>query len=270
MTERLAFTMIPRLRRLTIAIYSDQPHLLIPWAQLTDLTLECDSLDLILDIMAQCTALTHASIMIAVGPDQVSAQRPPFALGHLHTLSLLFICPQPMAHFLGSVLTLALEELRLNTLGPHDRIQLEAPLAAYLARSPNITRLDIRCGSRWLTSHELIVILRHTSHLTHLELSFHNRHSLDDALLDALSYKAGAAPLVPHLHHLVLFNIREDATAALEHMLSSRWQADAEVASAPPAVARWSQVVLWGEYSKQFMDSMEMLQRKGLPLEIKS
>ncbi|KAF7357505.1 F-box domain-containing protein [Mycena sanguinolenta] len=269
MTERPAFAMVPRLRKMSITIYSDEPDVLIPWAQLTYLTLDCDTLDIILDIMTHCTALTHASIGTRAMHNYIGAHRPLLALCHLHTLSLQFICSELMVHFLGSVSAPALQELHLNASDLSDSIQFEKPLA-FLVRSPNITRLDVRCGSVGPTSHEVIVVLRHTPRLTHLEL--HDRRSLDDTLFDVLSYKAGVAPLVPHLHSLVLDRVVDPdgfAEEALEHMLASRWQADGEVTSGPPTVARWSYVGVGGyRYSEQLMNTVEMLQRKGLPLEL--
>ncbi|KAJ6466219.1 hypothetical protein C8R45DRAFT_1106478 [Mycena sanguinolenta] len=271
MSEFPALTMVPRLRKSRMSIQSDEPHILIPWAQLTDLNLDSNSLDIILGTMVKCTALIYASIHTSSSSVHIGAQRSPLTFCHLHILSLRFDCPQSMAQFLGSVSTPALEELDLSFLRIQRRVKLEVPLAAFLARSPNITRLRIACGLRGLPSHHLIAVLGRTPRLTYLRLAFLHRHSLDDALLGALSYKDGVVPLVPHLRNLDLVAIKEDGftTVAFEHMLASRWHADAEATSAPPAVARWSHVVLWDEYSQRLMDSMEMLQHKGLPLEIK-
>ncbi|KAF7357522.1 hypothetical protein MSAN_01348500 [Mycena sanguinolenta] len=116
-------------------------------------------------------------------------------------------------------------------------------------QSPNITRLELQCGWCAPTSHELINALEHTVDLTHLKLAHPFKHSLDDILLDALTCKDGFAPLIPHLHNLVLYRIMDKdgfAREALERMLVSRWPADAEITlhSGSPAVARWTHVEL--------------------------
>ncbi|KAF7357520.1 hypothetical protein MSAN_01348300 [Mycena sanguinolenta] len=271
-----AFTMAPRLRKFSMTLHSNETQVLVPWAQLTDIDLDSESPDIILDILAQCTALTRVSICTSGWPSSTPPQltQAPLALNQLHTLSLDVGYPQHVTHFLDLLSGPALRTFHLNFSEMQTRIgqpELEsAALTSFLIRSPDITSLDIRCGPQGLASHQLIATLEHTPCLTHLKLAYVGRNSFDDALVDALSYKdgLGAAPLVPHLHDLVLENIDENGfgKAALERMFLSRWWADGEIMSGPPAVPRWSYVGLWGKYSEQFMDSMETLQRKGLPL----
>ncbi|KAJ6466216.1 hypothetical protein C8R45DRAFT_1020924 [Mycena sanguinolenta] len=277
MAESPALTMVPRLRKLNITIDSDRPCVLVPWSQLSDLALHCDSIDFIIDIVAQCPTLTHVSLMSLITPqhtsDVTAAQptRPFLTLNHLHTLSLDFKYPQHISQFLASVSAPALKEFHLKFWQMERGMRAEVPLTAFLVRSPNITRLRVDCGSTALASHDMIVVLENTPRLTHLHLACLWEYSLDDTLLEALLCRDGVAPLVPHLHNLVLNNINEDgfATEALENMFLSRW-ADSELLTQPgtPAVARWSRLVLEGESSKEFVDSMEMLRRKGLPLEL--
>ncbi|KAF7357543.1 F-box domain-containing protein [Mycena sanguinolenta] len=245
-SESPALTMVPRLRKLTMTLYSDEPHVLSPWPQIIDLTLDSNSPNLILDILAQCTGLTHTSICTSGWPVYVAAQleQPPLAFSHLHTLSLEFGYPQHVMGFLGSLSAPVLETLHLNFLEMQDKMQSKLSLAPFLMQSPNITRLEIRCGQDALTSHELIVALEHTVHLTHLKLVDPYEHSLDDALIDALTYNDDVATLVPNLCYLVLDNIDEDgiSTAALERLFVSRCHLE-----------------LWGKFSKEFVDSMETL-----------
>ncbi|KAF7367561.1 hypothetical protein MSAN_00819200 [Mycena sanguinolenta] len=271
-SESPALTIAPCLRKARITIASDRQHFLIPWAQLTNLTLYCDSIDIILDILAQCTTLIYASLLTSVwfldvAPAQLT--RAPFTLRHLHTLSLDFGYPDHARQFCGVVSAPALEKLHID-FSTMRGIHLEVPLTALLVGSSKITRLEISSGPYAPTSHELIVALGHTTHLTHLKLAYPHDYSFDDTLIEALSCKDGVAALVPHLHDLVLDDIIEDgfATDALENMLVSRWRTDAEIRSGSSAVARWSHVVLRGRYSEQFMERMKLLQRKGLPLKL--
>ncbi|KAJ6466209.1 hypothetical protein C8R45DRAFT_1020879 [Mycena sanguinolenta] len=269
-SESPALTMAPRLRKSNITMQSDKPHMLVPWPQLTHLTLDCESPDSILGIIAHCTTLIHASLCTSgwyfdAPMAQSTATRPLLAL---RTLSLLVGRPEHMTQFVDALSAPALEELYLDFMRMHWQGTMQAAsLARFLIRSPNITRFDLR-RSWALTSHELIVVFGHTPRLAHLRLAHLRGRSLDDTLLHALSYKDGVAPLVPHLHHLVLIDIEEDGFAgdALEHMFVSRWWTDAEITSSPPAVARWShlELELRDRYSEEFMESMERLQRKGL------
>ncbi|KAF7357519.1 F-box domain-containing protein [Mycena sanguinolenta] len=294
-TVPLALTTALRLRKLNMSICSTRVLVVTPlWAQLTDLTLRFNSLDnAIFDIMAQCTALTRATIRtsgwyVDAATAQLPRLRAPLAFYHLHILRLDFGALQDYA-FWGSVSAPALKELHLNFSKIQDRMQSATPLTSFLIQSPNITRLEIQCGAQALTSPVLIEVLGHTPHLTHLELIYPHpdtlidhtphltvtprefTHSFNDALIEALSYKNGVTPLVPHLHDFRLSNVDENefATEALAHLFFSRWHADAEITSGPPAVARWRRVEVRGDfYSEQIRDSMEMLQRKGLPLEL--
>ncbi|KAJ6466268.1 hypothetical protein C8R45DRAFT_1021108 [Mycena sanguinolenta] len=260
----------PRLRKTRLTIWSDAPPVLIPWAQLTNLTLTSDSPNIILEILAQCTTLTYAYIRTPAWRAYVAPQlKQPLPSSHLHTLSLDFGYPEHMMHFLGSLSTPALEALHLNFTWVRDAMESEEPLAGFLIRTPNITRLEILSGRHALTSHELIAVIEHTPGLTHLKLAFSRYHFLDNALIDALSYKDDVAPLVPHLHNLVLNNIHQNgfSTDALEHLFVSRW-ADATSSSGLPSVARWSHLELRGKYSEESANMMEKLQRQGLPLEL--
>ncbi|KAF8208427.1 hypothetical protein K438DRAFT_1812210 [Mycena galopus ATCC 62051] len=95
-----SFTTVPRLRKLSIGIYPDAlPELpsmysnalpnLIPWAQLTHLSLNCDLADITFDILALCANLVHASVT-SPGWESLLEARPDISLGHLRTFSLSF------------------------------------------------------------------------------------------------------------------------------------------------------------------------------------
>ncbi|KAF7363812.1 hypothetical protein MSAN_01039100 [Mycena sanguinolenta] len=67
-----SFTSVPRLKKLFMQIHSKALPILLPWAQLIDLTLVSDFLRLTLDILAQCTELTRATIHTTALPDPPS------------------------------------------------------------------------------------------------------------------------------------------------------------------------------------------------------
>ncbi|KAJ6466248.1 hypothetical protein C8R45DRAFT_483885 [Mycena sanguinolenta] len=267
------FTMVPRLRKFSMNLLSTRTQVIVPWAQLTDITLDCDSPDVILDILAQCTRLMQVSICTSGWFSSTSSRltRHPFALSQLHTLSLDVGYPQHVAHFLDPLSAPALRSLQLRFGVMRDSMQSAAPLIAFLMQSSNITRLKILDGPCGLTSHQLIVVLEHTRRLTHLTLAYATVVSFD-ALVDALTYKHGVAPLVPHLRNLFLDYIyHQDGleTSALERMFLSRWWADADASqSHSRAVARWSRVELRGIHSEPLLESIQALQLKGLPVAI--
>ncbi|KAJ6466231.1 hypothetical protein C8R45DRAFT_1172626 [Mycena sanguinolenta] len=269
------FTTVPCLRKFSMILRypPKEPQVLVPWAQLTDVTLENNSPDLILDILAQCTALTRLSICTSGWPSSTPARlaQRSLAFTQMKTLSIEFGFPSHVTRVLGSLSALAVAELHLNFLkmcNPSQSALEPGNLIAFLIRSLDITRLEIRCGAQGLASHPLITVLEHTPRLTHLQIAYAHRHSFDNALVDALSYKdgPGAAPLVPHLYNLVLDKISEDGFAMvnLARMFVSRWRVDAE--SHSHAVTRWSRAELWGNYSESFVESIQALQQKGLPL----
>ncbi|KAJ6466253.1 hypothetical protein C8R45DRAFT_1079526 [Mycena sanguinolenta] len=214
------FTMAPRLRKFSMTLHSENTPVIVPWAQLTNIKLDSDSPDIVLDILAQCTGLTQVSICASGWNLSTLSQitRHTVALRKLHTLSLHFGFPQYVAHFLDSLSAHALQSLRLNFRRMQGSMQSAAPLTVFLMQSPNLTQLEILCGPCALTTHESIEVLEQVPRLTHLTLGYSRYSYLDDELLDALSYKDDIEPLVPYLHSLVLDNIGEDgvSTDALE------------------------------------------------------
>ncbi|KAJ7366388.1 hypothetical protein DFH08DRAFT_167048 [Mycena albidolilacea] len=116
----LAFT-VPRLRKLSLLIHSDVlPILVMPWAQLVDLTLDCRvhrQLDITFDLLAQCPNLVRASV--STGLVLHGAARDALALSHLRSLSVDYF--EPAGHaaghgasFLDNLSAPVLEELCLD------------------------------------------------------------------------------------------------------------------------------------------------------------
>ncbi|KAJ6466304.1 hypothetical protein C8R45DRAFT_1219414 [Mycena sanguinolenta] len=181
----------PRLRKLALDIYTLSLPIRLPWDQLTDLTLFCDSPHVALDIIPQ-------------------SDRNIFALSHLQSATLRFISSEgDVTPFFGYFSAPALEELCLDfedmIVEDHECWPNSSRFMAFLLRSPHITQLelvDLRYSS--LTSDDILAFLQHTVHLTHLKLTEPCDGCFVDILISALTYHDGVIPLVPHLHHFAL------------------------------------------------------------------
>jgi len=249
-------------------------QIVMPWPQLTDITLSGGSSpETVLGILAQCVCLVKASID-TIGWLQLPQARTDFmALTHLRILSLNFLWKLYFMPLLDRLSVPALEELCLD-FGDMHRTQpwTEAHFTPFQLRSPNITRLELNYSS--LTSSDLRAALRLAPCLTHLKLAYCDQ-CFDDTLINALYYKDGVEPLVPHIHNLVVEGIEENefAETNLAGMIASRWWADDEVTSllALPTVARWRFVQLGTtKFSQHFLDIVEDLRRKGLDIQTSS
>ncbi|KAF8217905.1 hypothetical protein K438DRAFT_1795953 [Mycena galopus ATCC 62051] len=156
----------PRLYKLRICIPTNSSLILLPWAQLMDLTLTVYQPNIAPDVIAQCANLLRASIATpAWGPLPRKYRRP-----YPHTLSL---------DILTSVVHHAVKRWT------------EAHFTPFQLCAPNITQLEL--DSSDLTSDDLRVVIRHAPSITHLTLRWCN-HCLDDALVDSLYYENGMTP----------------------------------------------------------------------------
>ncbi|KAF7354740.1 F-box domain-containing protein [Mycena sanguinolenta] len=90
-TTSISFT-VPRLRKLRINMWSKalRIDIFMPWAQLTDLTLDSYFPDITVDILAHCTSLIQANIRTTGWDVLPEPKQDLFALEHLRALSLLF------------------------------------------------------------------------------------------------------------------------------------------------------------------------------------
>jgi hypothetical protein len=274
----LAFT-VPRLRKLSLRIHSDAlPILGLPWAQLTDFTCTCHRTwsqpDIAFDLLVHCPNLVRASVFTGLVLPGVA--RDALSLSHLRSLSVRYFRPTGHAaghgpSFLDNLSVPMLEELCLGfgKLSASSARWAGAHFPAFQLRTPNITGLELQYST--LTSDELKDVLSHTPCLERLTLK-ECGCCFDDTFIDALRYKDGVTPLVPHLHSLVLELMHENGLAhILASMIASRWWTDIELASnpVPPAVARWTLVRVEGSLEPYFVNIMAGLQRKGIPLEVK-
>ncbi|KAJ7268098.1 hypothetical protein B0H12DRAFT_1229746 [Mycena haematopus] len=258
-----SFTAVPRIWKLCIHFCSNAPlPILVPWAQLTNPTLRADFPDIALDVLGQCPNLIRVAISTAGWNVLPEPRQDILPLSRLHFLSLSFFgSGGHVTPFLDRLSTPALENLYLNFRDMDmGRRWTQAHVTAFQLRAPNMTQLDLWYSS--LTSDDLRTIIRHAPSLTHLELTY-CRACFDDALIDALSYKAGVSPLAPHLHNLYLDDMGDHFTPdILGGMIASRWWTDAELASRliPPAVARWTRIDLWGhDFAEHILDIMKNL-----------
>ncbi|KAJ7366389.1 hypothetical protein DFH08DRAFT_1071912 [Mycena albidolilacea] len=271
----LAFT-VPRLRKLSLHISDALPILSLPWAQLADFTFTCPRSsrpDIAFDLLAQCPNLVQTSVF--AGPVLPGAARDALSLSHLRSLYVYYF--EPAGHatghgasFLDNLLAPVLEELYLDfgKLSARSPRWEGAHFPAFQLRTPNITGLELRCST--ITPDELKDVLSHTTCLERLTLE-DCRRCFDETFIDALHYKDGVTPLVPHLHSLVLkFTLENGLADIMASVIASRWWTDIELASNPdpPAVARWTLVRVEGFLEPHFVNIMAGLQRKGIPVKV--
>ncbi|KAF7357460.1 hypothetical protein MSAN_01342100 [Mycena sanguinolenta] len=266
----ISFTTVPRLRKLIINLidFPAAPQPLVPWVQLTDLTISNRDHDVIFGILAQCANLIAASVTTG-GRQLPQVRRDIVILSQLHTLSLLFECRYSVArHITPFFDNLSTPVLRSLCVKFDDRAQwTQAHFTAFQLRAQcNITQLEF-ARTNWyiardplLTSDDLGAIIRYAPSLTHLKLTGCG-NAFDDAFIRTLyaNYKDGVAPLVPHLHNLVLGSrSRTFSDDILAGMIASRWWTDTQLV--PPTVARWTHVKLdigRNYWSTQFVDILK-------------
>ncbi|KAJ7267703.1 hypothetical protein B0H12DRAFT_120967 [Mycena haematopus] len=257
LTALPSFTTIPQLRALSIHLSSNALPILVPWAQLIDLTLDTDFVTIALDVLGQCTNLITANVSTAGWSVLPEAGQDIVPLNHLHFLTLDFFgLAGHVTPFLERLSTPVLDNLCLDfeMIAIGNEVWTQTSFTTFQLRAPNITHLEFRYSC--LTSDDLRTAIRHAPSLTHLKLN-NCPACFDDALIDALCYKAGVTPLVPHLHYLRLEDIGDNFTKdTLVGMIASRWWTDAELASRwiPPAVARWTRIQLWGDFAQHVID----------------
>jgi hypothetical protein len=260
----------PRLRTLSISSDWLVP---MPWAQLTYLYLTGRrSLDISLGVLAQCTNLVTVSINTS-GWRTVPQPGDMILLNHLRTLFLSFTRTPAQDHFmplLDRISAPSLERLRLYSHPNYTWIK--AQFTVFQLRSPNITEIELNHSP--LTPADLRAVLFHAPSLTHLSVIFCPQ-CIDDTLLRALTYADGVESLVPRLRHLTLFVINPLSEDVLTSMILSRWWTEVDLSSrsAPPSVARWTDINLtvnhrFFKFSRDFMDIMDGLKGDGLRIQV--
>ncbi|KAJ6451579.1 hypothetical protein C8R45DRAFT_1041714 [Mycena sanguinolenta] len=234
----------PRLRKLSIINLTKQaPHIVIPWAQLTELNFTCDRQDGTLEVLTQCTNLIKADITISewspleVGQDIIH-------FSQLQSLQLQFMADKAL--FFDYLSAPVLQELQLvlderGVCLETEFYWIAAHFTAFQLRTPNLTHLEFFSSDEFkITSDDLVAAFHSTSSLTHLKL---NCDCVDDVVIRALHYEDGTPPLLPRLHNLVIGLMASVLTEdVVIGMIASRWWEDTELV--PPLVARWTHLQL--------------------------
>ncbi|KAJ6466434.1 hypothetical protein C8R45DRAFT_1173086 [Mycena sanguinolenta] len=245
-----SFLAVPRLRKLRMSISSSVP-IFVPWRNLTDLTLHhCPSPDSALDVIAQCAGLVKLFVRTVGWSVLPHARQHNLGLHCLHTLSFA-LCQDAeyFTPFFSNLSAPVLQELCLS-FWDMSRVErwTEAHFTAFQLQAPNITRLELQFAD--LATDDFLTAILHAPSLTHLKLF--RCDCFDDAAMTAMHHKDGVTALLPRLHHLVLECMEHVVTDdILAGMIASRWWTDAALASRsdPPAVARWTHVELWFDFS---------------------
>ncbi|KAF7357475.1 F-box domain-containing protein [Mycena sanguinolenta] len=242
----LAFTTVPRLRKLRLINFPRVPQTLVPWAQITDLTLSENPHDVTFGILAMCPNLVVASITTCGFRYHSQIQPNPLVLGQLHTLTLHSMAKSSyVTPFFSHLSTPLLQSLRVNFRDSKRSYWSQTDFTAFQLRAPNIAQLEF-ANSDDFTPGSLEATIRSAPSLTHLTIALCT--GFDDSFIRALRYRDGVPPIAPCLQNLVVHkghyvDVAEDVLAA---MIASRWWTDAEFASleVPPAVTRWTYVEL--------------------------
>ncbi|KAF7357473.1 hypothetical protein MSAN_01343500 [Mycena sanguinolenta] len=232
----------PRLRKLTLKHVGAPVQVVVPWTQLTELTLRCNWPEATFEVLSRCANLITASITFRGFEWSLPAAKHnlPIRFRQLHALTL---CLKSDTHPLDHLSTPVLQKLQLALESQRFTV---AHLTEFQLRAPNITSLEITKPSA-LTSTNLITIVRHAPSLTHLKLTQCD-NCFNDNLIRALHYYDDVPPLAPCLHDLFVCNDRvmDFDEEVLAGMLASRWWSDTEFAADPvlPPVTRWTRVEL--------------------------
>ncbi|KAJ6455361.1 hypothetical protein C8R45DRAFT_845896, partial [Mycena sanguinolenta] len=162
-----SLTTAHRLRKLRIHIGLDALPFLMPWAQLTDLTLNSRFPNIALDILSQCTNLIRATVQTTGWAVLPEAKRDIFVLRHLRALSLSFF--GSAGHVIPALECMsapALEELHLDfgDMRANVACWTEARFTTVQSRAPHITHLELQYS--YLTSSDLRTAIHNAPSLT--------------------------------------------------------------------------------------------------------
>ncbi|KAJ6622699.1 hypothetical protein B0H10DRAFT_876662 [Mycena sp. CBHHK59/15] len=271
-----AFLSAPLLRKATICL-PDISFLLMPWSQLTTLSLTTDSPDRCLEVLQQCTNLVSAEFNTYAWEEdfdtdiQTVATLPNLTALHLSSDSGI------VGHFTPFLRCLTLPALTDFGLSASETLLWPAVVATeFQLRSPLITSLQLLLSA--IDSDELLSVLRCTPLLKSLELIC-CYDCVDDNLLDALRYRASdASHLTPRLDSLLLSEIENSFQESyLEDMIRSRWWSDEQLLlfTSPPPVARWVSLTCTIKESMghpmdlEFVERMEAFRSEGLRLTLR-
>ncbi|KAJ7258741.1 hypothetical protein B0H12DRAFT_434592 [Mycena haematopus] len=248
-----AFYTAERLRRVVLTTQRTS-QLLMPWSQLTEITVTDPSPQHCLDTLVQCMAIVSAKFQTgawAMSPDL--SQRPITTLARLKDLSIS-VTSTTNAFITPFFVCLALPALKILKLDlTLEQVWSSAEFTQFQLRSPNIERLELNReldDDTWaggpIDPPAQLAILQHAPLLVKLFVD-HCMDCFDDSIVGALQYSATqtvhlALKLkVLSLSYAASINFDEDA---LDAMIQSRWWTDEQLLAlpSPPEVARWSTI----------------------------
>ncbi|KAK7008087.1 hypothetical protein R3P38DRAFT_3027345 [Favolaschia claudopus] len=260
---------------------------LMPWLQLTCLTLHRLPLHYALSIVVQCTHLEKVSIQTLPHDDEsVIPARKVTTLSQLRKLDIT-LSARHVEPWFRQVTFPNLETLEISHCGKGEgwdddlriRVWGQAGLAVFLSflrRTPNIECFSLTSCN--LEPQQLHDILVHCPALTKLTL-FACGYCINDDPLGALEYSQNdVVHLVPRLRKLLLGGVNELSGNFNENkllsMIRSRWWTPAALQTlpAPPPVAVWETIEIepyehaeW-EPSAEFQNEIKRLNSEGLDI----
>ncbi|KAF7337613.1 F-box domain-containing protein [Mycena sanguinolenta] len=286
-----AFRRAPRLHDVSLEPWhrSPPPRFVLPWAQLTRLTITYMTPEYCLDTLIHCKNLVSARIVTCQWHVRMPYTRPPNArpsvLKFMENLDISMKIRSTDEHLGPFLERLEFPALKSLTLGlsldvcswdgvePEWFVSWLAPtLISSLARSPKLDSLTlIDC----VFAVDVYGILQHTPWLTRLHFVPSDTDVVDDDFFFDLQYDA-AVPLAPKLETLELIDVGVNfAEESFVDLIESRWWSDnglGGILPSPPDVARLKRVQLHNrrlprkEFSELSREKMELYRSQGLDL----
>ncbi|KAJ6515398.1 hypothetical protein C8R45DRAFT_207994 [Mycena sanguinolenta] len=216
---------VPRLREVAICTRSSHilELLLIPWNQLTSLTLENDiTVKDCRDIMLQCTNMLLLKISSCKMNVWETSHRPA-VLPVLHTFEIHFrhFVQATFDHFFAYLSLLALKSFKLSLASSQPMRWDMGSFCEFQRRSPNVEKFAVRLQGKRVDADNLVTLLQHSPTITGLAI---DGSPIGDVLVRSLEVNENEPQvLAPNLVDLEL-----DATrlsiSALQTMIRSRWR----------------------------------------------
>ncbi|KAJ7622471.1 hypothetical protein FB45DRAFT_870657 [Roridomyces roridus] len=220
----------------------------MPWAQLTALVVEDESLGACREILTQCTNLITAGIITSLWWDDLldAAHSSLVALPFLKTLAVSFnnASSTEISGLTAFLSPLALPSLITLEIGFSEQLEETWPTAVlsdFQGRSPKIESMSF--DHSFCDTEDMLRLLRQSPALKSLDLTRNFRCVTDD-LLRALRYdESEPTPLAPQLQDMTL-SLGECTQSLLEDTIRSRWWTDATLPSPEPRIKRLDEVVI--------------------------
>ncbi|KAK7023099.1 hypothetical protein R3P38DRAFT_2957515 [Favolaschia claudopus] len=250
---------------------------LLPWSQLSYITITDPDPMECLEVLVQCATLEHAVFCTELWkhpPDM--SQRPMTTLNRLSFITVEFD-DGAQGIYAPFITRLALPSLNTLDLVPSDSPWPSTEFSQFLLRSPNIECLAITRSI--LDPNNLLAALRHAPSLITLEL-YSCSECIDDSILVALQYSlSDTIHIAPKLQCLRwTYTGNNFSEEALDAMIQSRWWTDAQIPSLTslPQVSRWSSIMircgevdeLDSEFSSWFAGKLEEYRSQGLDVQV--